>query len=69
MSKLKIDKATFMLIVSAYNSIVGYVSSYVSLPIGALGLALGIGNAVIVWLGIESGNEPEPTQVPAAAPA
>jgi hypothetical protein len=69
MAKLKIDKATFMLVVSSFNLVSGFISTAVveavknpwAGPVAALGIALG--NQIIVWMGVESGNEPEPTEV------
>jgi hypothetical protein len=69
---LSIDKSTFVFIVAVYNAIV----SYVVIPIAtahplAAGFAITVGNAGIVLLAAESGNEApanEPTP-PISSPA
>ena len=59
MAKLKIDKATFMLIVIIWNLVAAYVMSASKVAPPILALILGIGNAIIVWLGVD-GRPPNP---------
>ena len=72
---LKIDKATFLTILTDWNLIAAYVAAQPTIigKIGAAGIALtlGIGNSIIVLVGVETGNEPEPTvtSTPASSPA
>lgn len=66
---LKVDKATFMLIVTIWNLLAAYIGTAVtSLSPPILTIILGAGNAIIVWLGVETGNE-TPTATPAVAPS
>ena len=54
MAKLKLDKATFMLIVIIWNLVAGYVMSAEKLSPPVLALILGIVNALIVWVGVDN---------------
>ena len=64
MATLKMDKATFMLVVTIWSLLAAYIGTIDKLSAGVLALVLGIGTAIILWLGVETGNEPEPTVTP-----
>jgi hypothetical protein len=66
---LSIDKSTFVFIVAVYNAVISYVviPTATAHPLAA-GFAITVGNAGIVLLAAESGNEaPAPTPVPSPA--
>ena len=67
---LKIDKSTFVFIVTVYNAIVSYggsllIQAYPVAGVPALSFCMTVGNAGIVLLAAETGNEtPSPLPTP-----
>ena len=51
-----VSKATFLLIVTIWNALAVYIPIHFDFATETVILIVGIGNAVIVWLGTESGH-------------
>lgn len=51
-----ISRNSYLTIVGVFNAVTSYLSVASSLGAAELGLILTIGNLVLVWLGVESGN-------------
>lgn len=63
MANLKVDKPTFAFIATVSNVILSVISGFTpSHPweIAAKVIVIGVWNAALVWVGVESGDIPEP---------
>lgn len=52
-----ISRNTYMTIVGIFNAVTSYLSVAANMNPADLGLVLTIGNLLLVWLGVESGNK------------